>query len=417
VRESCRPAVTHAASAPLRHQPDHAAEVPDFWSATLRPFILAFALVSAVPLRAAQDQATEAQAAPSRFFDPDDGWFDVSGFLDTAYGFIPVLVPITEPAVGYGAAGALVFVDRKPADEAGRYQRPNIMAVGGLGTEKGTRGAFAGHLGTWMDGKLRTLAGVADADVNLEFFGLGGNRNPGGEGVPYTVSARGGVVGASYRLGESAFWLGLNYALAKTNVAFDGPFSNLPGVSPADFGLRLAALTPSLTLDLRDNFFTPTRGWYVDLSVPLFREAVGSDRNFQTATLNAMHYRPLSERLFLSLRGTAKTSSDGTPFYLRPFVALRGVEALRYQGDQAAEAEAELRWQLHPRFSLVGFLGAGVAQGSEAPGNRDKTVTSGGAGVRYLIARTYGLHMSADVGVGPNGPILYVIFGSAWTRP
>ncbi len=34
------------------------------------------------------------------------GWFDVSGFLDTAYGFVPLVVPITEPAVGYSAAGA-----------------------------------------------------------------------------------------------------------------------------------------------------------------------------------------------------------------------------------------------------------------------------------------------------------------------
>ena len=40
--------------------------------------------------------------------------------------------------------------------------------------------------------------------------------------------------------------------------------------------------------DTRDNFFTPTQGWYVDLSVPLFREALGSDRNFQTASLTAI---------------------------------------------------------------------------------------------------------------------------------
>jgi hypothetical protein len=27
-----------------------------------------------------------------------------------------------------------------------------------------------------MDGKLRALVGVADADINLDFFGLGGER-------------------------------------------------------------------------------------------------------------------------------------------------------------------------------------------------------------------------------------------------
>jgi hypothetical protein len=32
----------------------------------------------------------------------------VSGFLDTAHGFVPLLVPITEPALGYGTVGAAV---------------------------------------------------------------------------------------------------------------------------------------------------------------------------------------------------------------------------------------------------------------------------------------------------------------------
>jgi hypothetical protein len=41
-----------------------------------------------------------------------DGWFDVSGFLDEKYGFLPLIIPITEPAVGYGATGALAFLDQ-----------------------------------------------------------------------------------------------------------------------------------------------------------------------------------------------------------------------------------------------------------------------------------------------------------------
>jgi len=190
--------------------------------------------------------AADDQAAPSRFVDPQDGWLDVSGFLDTAYGFIPLVAPITEPAVGYGAVGALIFVDRNPPDSSGRHHRPNITAIGGLGTENGTQGFFAGHLGTWMDGRLRTELAVADVDANLDFFGLGGNRNPGG-GLPYSIGARGGLAGGSYRLGDSSFWIGLRYALAKTNVTFGLPFSDVPGISPADSDLRLAALTPSLT--------------------------------------------------------------------------------------------------------------------------------------------------------------------------
>jgi hypothetical protein len=258
----------------------------------------------------AADGAGAPPAAASRFFDPDDGWFDVSGFLDNAYGFVPVVAPITEPAVGYGAAAALVFIDREP----GQKGRPNIAVAGGLRTENGTRGLFAGHLGTWRDNRLRTLVGVADADANLDFFGLGGDRRPGGAGLAYSIALRGGTAGASYRIGDTSLWLGLQYGLADTTVTLDGPGPGLPGIAPDGRRLRLGALVPSITLDGRDNFFTPTRGWYVDLSVPVFREALGSDRDFQRPTLTAMAFQPLGSTLYFSIRGAAKSSSGGTPF-------------------------------------------------------------------------------------------------------
>lgn len=357
-------------------------------------------------------EAGAAAPASPRFFDPQDGWLDVSGFLDTAYGFVPVVAPITEPAVGYGAAGALLFIDR---DATGKG-RPNIAVLGGLRTDNGTQGLFAAHLGTWMDNRLRTLVGVVDADVNLDFFGLGGDRLPAGSELGYSVAARGGTAGASYRIGATPLWVGLQYGLANTSVQMTR--SPVPGFAPDDRALRLAALVPSITFDARDNFFTPTEGWYVDLSVPLFRKALGGDRDFERPVLTAMGFTPLAPSTYLSARGALRSSSEGTPFYLRPFVLLRGVQAMKYQGEQAAEAELELRWQFHPRLSAVAFAGAGAARTELVPGReRGQTVSAGGLGFRYLLARAYGLHLGLDVGFGPDQPIYYVVFGSAWARP
>lgn len=374
-------------------------------------FLMCVALFSAVNSWAADG------SKPSRLIDADDGWLDLSEFLDTAYGFVPLVSPITEPAVGYGAAAAVVFIDRQTSTAQQRHSRPNIAAIGGAATENGTRGLFAGHLGTWLDGRLRTMAAIADADVNLEFFGLGGDRQPGDAGLGYAVTARGGVFGGSYRLGQTPLWLGLRYALAKTKVSLDQPGTALPGVTRDDRDLRLAGLTPSLTLDLRDNFFTPTDGWYADLSLPVFRESLGGDRDYEELALTVTRYQPLTRSLFLSIRASGKSSSDGTPFYLRPYVWLRGVQALRYQGEQAAEVEAELRWQVHRRLSVVGFGGAGIARSETLDRDHKKTVTTGGAGFRYLLARTYGLHLGLDVAFGPDKPIFYVVFGHAWLRP
>jgi len=72
------------------------------------------ATVATVSPPAAADDASQPVAAKdqSKIFSADDGWLDVSGFLDQAYGFLPVVIPITEPAVGYGAAGGLAFIVR-----------------------------------------------------------------------------------------------------------------------------------------------------------------------------------------------------------------------------------------------------------------------------------------------------------------
>jgi hypothetical protein len=85
--------------------------------------------------------------------------------------------------------------------------------------------------------------------------------------------------------------------------------------------------------------------------------------------------------------------------------------------EQAAETEAELRWQFHRRFSAVGFAGAGTTRSEIAGRDRDDSVGAGGVGFRYLLARTYGLHMGLDVAFGPDEPVLYVVFGSQWIRP
>ena len=61
--------------------------------------------------------APPAPAPPARetlFRDPEDGAFDVSNFLSTRVGFLPLAMPITEPAVGYGFALGLSFFHDEP---------------------------------------------------------------------------------------------------------------------------------------------------------------------------------------------------------------------------------------------------------------------------------------------------------------
>jgi hemolysin activation/secretion protein len=109
-------------------------------------------------------------------------------------------------------------------------------------------------------------------------------------------------------------------------------------------------------------------------------------------------------------------SFGDAPFYMRPSIDLRGVTAREYQADNMVQTEAELRWQFWKRYSVVGFAGGGAVW-NDSGGNTERSVVSGGFGVRYELARKYGLHLGADVGFSRNTTALYIQVGSAWFRP
>jgi hypothetical protein len=354
--------------------------------------------------------------APSNFRSPDDGWFDVSGFLDEKYGFLPVAIPITEPAAGYGAAGGLAFLSKPLGETKAGFNRPNITAVGGLGTENGSWGAFAGDVRHWLDDHLQTVAGAVYASVNLDFHGIGAGGNLADLPLHYNLEPKGGMLQTKYRLGESRFWAGLNYAYASTRVTFDAP-AGTPGLPDFERDSVVNGFTPSFTYDSRDNIFTPTRGTYVEASAGLFSEALGGDDEFQRVRVIGMQYVQLHPKWSLGFRGEAAASFGDAPFYLRPFIYLRGAPIMRYQGEEMAQIEAELRWQLWKRWSIVGFVGGGAAWNDFERFESTQSIVTGGTGFRYEIARKYGIHMGLDVAFGPDNTAVYVQVGSAWARP
>ena len=325
------------------------------------------ALLAAIPVSASETTGDadlpQSKAAPtflSTLRSSEDGWLDASDFIDQVYGFMPIVLPITEPAVGFGAAGALAFIDRPKAKTEDGYGRPNITVVGGLLTENDTKGAMVGDWRHWLGGRLQTLIGAVRASVNLDYFGIGQDVFLKNNPLSYNIDISGGVAQTKYRLGNSRFWAGLAYAFAATQVKFDTP-SSIPSLPDFQREYRIGGLTPSFGFDTRDNIFTPTRGTYFDSTVGLFSQALGSDDEFQRVNLVAMHFLPLDPKLTLGVRGGGAVSFGDVPFYLRPFVQLRGAPIMRYQGEGTAQVEAELMWQFWQRFSLVGFAGAGAA--------------------------------------------------------
>jgi len=395
---------------------------------TTLPLALAVAASSAAnaqalgdPLRGAEIVAEAARSddkreGRARFFDPKDGQLDLSYFLENPRGFLPIPIIVTEPAVGYGGGIAGMFLQpRREAGDEG-WARPDISALGAFATQNGTWGAFGADSRRWVDGRLRTLIGAGTGKVNLDFYGLGTTLSSLNEAVHYSLQFSGAVAQANWQLADKSPWsVGLRYVYADVDPTLrDDPL--FPGLAD---GLRVKVSAPTAIVeyDTRDNIFTPTRGVYAESAYLLSRETLGATTDFERFDQILMAWKTLPHDVTLGARINYARASGGTPFFLRPFVTLRGVPDVRYQGDETVSLELEGRWQFQGRWSVVAFGGAGRSWSRGQAVSFTQGIGAGGAGFRYELARKFGMHVGVDVAHSPGTTAFYFIVGNAWFRP
>jgi hypothetical protein len=359
----------------------------------------------------AQDAKDAKDARPGgRFRDPEDGAFDISTWLSGRTGFVPMVVPITEPALEYGAAAAVVYFHPRATVAGTRPAPPDLSVAGGMYTGSDSWGAVLGHLGYWRQDRIRYRGIAGHFSLNLDFYGVGGQLE---RPIAYNVRLTPLLQELSFRIGRTDLFVGGRYVYAKSAVDATLPI-DLPAGVPAARESALGALGAVLLLDSRDNLFTPNRGVRVEASQLWYDDAFGGDYTYRYGRGSAFGYTPLGSRVVGALRVDARTVHGDAPFYALPYVDLRGVPALRYQNDAVLVLETEERWRVRGRWSLVGFGGVGATGDALDALSFDDAAWNAGLGGRYFIARKFGLHMGVDVARGPEQWAFYVVFGNTW---
>jgi hypothetical protein len=372
--------------------------------------------------------------------DPGDGMFDTSRMLtELPLGFLPVPAIITEPAVGKGLGLVGLFFHESDEQKAQRVKetaqaaRPvlptDISLVGGMATDNGSRALGAGHIGFWRHDSVRYLGLVGYPSLNLDFYSLGGTELP----QPVGLNVKGPIVvqHLNVRLAGSPWFVGARqiYRRVQSKPTAAPDFSAIPDPALREkLSKRFADLTSGSTTtsglglgvqyDSRDNPFNPTRGYDYSAHVMRFASAIGSDVNYTAYDFTGLNYFALAPRWHLGLRAqydrVASREGERLPTYVFPAIDLRGISRTRYQGYNVLVGEAELGWQMDPRWSLRGFAGVGMTADSAGDLLSSDKHTTYGAGFRYLIARRYGFVMGADLAHGPQGSVFYIKAGSTW---
>jgi hypothetical protein len=345
-----------------------------------------------------------------------DGKLDLSSFLLDANGFIPVPVIITEPALGgFGAAIAPVFLSpKKNVPKNMGYVAPDITAAFGMYTANGSWAAGGGRIGSFPKAGIKYRAFAGYADINMSFY-----REVPGAGeqeFAFNIESVPVFLSISKRISKQQVYLGAQYFLASNKLSPRFQKDLPESIDEKAFDSQIAGLGFFLDWDRRDNFFTPDKGGYTNLSYNMNDAWTGSDYTYQRLGWFLHYFLPVQRQWISGFRLETNVAFGDPPFYALPTISMRGVPAARYQGYTTALLETEQRFDFNRRWSGVAFGGYGKAMQRDQAFGEGQSVYNFGGGFRYLISRVFRVRAGIDVAKGPDSWGWYIVFGHAWDR-
>jgi hypothetical protein len=375
-----------------------------------RPFSLLFLILFGV-------LSIKAQKPANVLKDTLDNKLDVSYFLTHLHGFIPVLAVISEPALGnFGLVLAPVFIaPQKSKNNKDRFHFPSITALMGMYTLNKSWMAGAFHMGSAPKLGLRYRLGGAFGSINMDFYRevpLAGEQK-----FAFNFDLKAFMLEGSKDIFRNRIFLGTSYIYANSNIAYTNLFLPQGVFEEEDFESAVGNLGFFVDADFRNSIFTADKGFRIKPTYMINRSWTGSDYTFDRAELLAHLFLQPTKRWVSAFRAEGMAISDGAPFYAQPFVFMRGIPMLRYQGKQTLVFETEQRFDITRRWSVLGFVGSGKAFNQSEFSNEAETWHwSGGAGFRYLMSRLFNLRVGVDVAKGPENYAYYIVFGHSWNR-
>ncbi len=340
---------------------------------------------------------------------------------------VPIPIFITEPAIGEGLGLAVGYfhplksgaTTESPPDfgstgtlnEVGNTRKPPATVTGAFvgATNNDTFIGGVGHVDSFRNDTIRVTGVAAYADLFSTVYVLN---------VPFKFNLEGTLLfaDAKFRIGESRFFWGIGASYLDADNEFNldidpdrPPLSGFLEASVTDVGL-----SGRVMYDTRDDTLMPDDGQLIDLQAWVYDQKLGGDFDYTKLEFKLLTFHHLTDKFVLGGRLQADWVEGDPPFYAVPWVTLRGIPALRYQGDEVATVELEGRYYFPDKWAAVAFGGRGWAESDspflQSPGN----IYSFGVGGRYRVLEEQNVWVGIDIAREPEETYWYIQVGHPW---
>ena len=164
---------------------------------------------------------------------------------------------------------------------------------------------------------------------------------------------------------------GLNKDIGVSFSARYDNYKELFGNKKVNDKYKLFAMGPTITLDTRDNKFSPTKGFYATMSYER-GELIKDPRKYDQFETDLRAYHPtfFGEKNIMAYRAAWGTTGSGTPEALRFSIggaeSVRGYDYSAFDGFDKFHASIENRTKINDTLQLVAFFDIGNAWQNES---------------------------------------------------
>jgi outer membrane protein assembly factor BamA len=211
-------------------------------------------------------------------------------------------------------------------------------------------------------------------------------------------------------------------------ISFDlqhiGDFKYVPGgvfdqqQITGRFGGNTSGLGFLFTYDTRNNAYSPSKGFFMELNSTGYNKILGSDFNFTTLTFDLRSFFSFSKKQVLAMQLLLKDNTESVP--IRNMALLGGPEMMRgyYKGrftdNDLIAFQSELRQHLFWRIGATVFGAVGEVANSVVDFIPEELHYTYGAGLRIMVSQSEKLNLRVDAGFGKKSSGLYVILKEAF---
>lgn len=203
--------------------------------------------------------------------------------------------------------------------------------------------------------------------------------------------------------------------IPRTQEPFDLPTGNT--------GSRNLGLGAGILYDNRHNILNVRKGFFSELALLRYNNALGSDFTFNTIISDTRIYHPVNNRDVLAFQLLGQFNQGVTPFNQLALLGgeniMRGYYQGRYRDKNQIATQLEYRFLplklgFTERWGAALFAGAGTVFSDVDNFSLNKFVLAGGGGIRFLLFPKKDIFTRLDVAFTREGTGIYIFIGEAF---